>query len=171
MIIVNSQEQFSSLTPEPGMLVNYQDKLYLYNQGWQVISGTVEEDDQAQTAVLSVNLYDLNKNIISQLEDIKDFSEAIALLNSYNQNFQNDFYMLFGYDLKYFTVFTSYVEDLDNKTFGENVISCLLNITPHIKSVDYNQDKDAIEIWVEHKDELFVLYLFPYDNGVVPIGG
>jgi hypothetical protein len=38
-----------------------------------------------------------------------------------------------------------------------------------VKSIDYTEAKDAIEIWIQQDEEIICAYLFPYDNGIVTI--
>jgi hypothetical protein len=77
--------------------------------------------------------------------------------------------MLYGKEISYFTVFyanDNSEEGLDN-VFSINVTDCL-KAFKSVKSIDYTENKDAIEIWVsDDNDNVTCLYLFPYDNGVV----
>lgn len=122
---------------------------------------------------LNMNLYDLNKSIVAQLPDITDFNEKIELINEFYQTSNNQYYMLYGKEISYFTVFTEQDDfNGDNvQSLGINVIDCL-NAFKSVKSIDYTENKDAIEIWVsDEENNVTCLYFFPYDNGVVDFKG
>ena len=57
-----------------------------------------------------------------------------------------------------------------NKNYEENmedvVIECL-EYFGDIKSVDYDEDSNAVELWFSYEEEPHVAYLFGYDEGVV----
>jgi hypothetical protein len=59
---------------------------------------------------------------------------------------------------------------LRNKNYEENmedvVIECL-EYFGDIKSVDYDEDSNAVELWFSYEEEPHVAYLFGYDEGVV----
>lgn len=74
--------------------------------------------------------------------------------------------MLYGKEISYFTLFKL----LDSQYFANEVIACLKNIGA-IKAIDLTEANDAVEIWVETENGPTVLYLFPYDNGVVCVTG
>ena len=121
---------------------------------------------------LNMNLYDLNKSIVAQLPDIEDFNEKIDLINKFYQVSNNQYYMLYGKEISYFTLFAEQINFNDEnfetlETLGDNVIDCL-NAFKSVKSIDYTENKDAIEIWVsDEENNITCLYFFPYDNGVV----
>lgn len=129
------------------------------------------EDIRMEGQGLNMNLYDLNKSIVAQLPDIENLeSDSILdLLDSFYEETDNLYYMLYGKEISYFTVFyanDNSEEGLDN-VFSINVTDCL-KAFKSVKSIDYTENKDAIEIWVsDDNDNVTCLYLFPYDNGVV----
>ena len=92
--------------------------------------------------------------------------EKNLTINSLHAKCNNIYYMLYGKEISYFTLFRV----IDSDYFGYEVIECLKNIGA-IKAIDFTETKDAIEIWVENEnDEPTCLYLFPYDNGIVEVG-
>lgn len=122
---------------------------------------------------LNMNLYDLNKSIVAQLPDITDFNEKIELINEFYQTSNNQYYMLYGKEISYFTLFAEQDDfNGDNvQSLGINVIDCL-SAFKSVKSIDYTENKDAIEIWVsDEENNVTCLYFFPYDNGVVDFKG
>lgn len=114
---------------------------------------------------INMGLYDMNKQIISQLPCMEDFSKALENIRTLHETYWNKYYMMYGKEISYFTLF----EIIGYNDFGNNVIDCCTNIGP-IKAMDLTEAGDAIEIWVEVEDGPTCLYLFPYDSGIVRVG-
>ena len=114
---------------------------------------------------INMGLYDMNKQIISQLPCMEDFSKALEDIRTLHETYWNKYYMMYGKEISYFTLF----EIIGYNDFGNNVIDCCTNIGP-IKARDLTEAGDAIEIWVEVEDGPTCLYLFPYDSGIVRVG-
>ena len=132
---------------------------YIWHDGkWNVI--------KMDGSGFEMGLYDMNKQIISQLPDLTDFSKAIANVRDLHGKYWNKYYMMYGKEISYFTLF----EVCGNNEFGQDVIDCCLNVGT-IKAMDMTETQDAIEIWVQPKDaDPSCLYLFPYDMGIVKVG-
>lgn len=115
---------------------------------------------------INLSLYDMNKQIISQLPPLEDMDAACKAANNLYEKTKNEFYMLYGKEISYFTLFR-----MDKpEWFFEELILCLHSIGV-IKAMDMTEDESAIEIWVVDDDnEATCLYLFPYDNGLVKVG-
>jgi hypothetical protein len=130
---------------------------------WQEIS--------TENSGLSMNLYELNKNIISQLEPLADFdldywyNELIAYKNN---RCKNKHFMLLCRDYNYYTLFEEKAKT--NTSFGSAVLEIINDIGP-IYSIEINED-DVIEMWIKPvgEDAPLAFYLFPYENGVVYYG-
>lgn len=141
------------------------DKYYVYTeQGWQ-------EFDVASDGI-NVSLYDMNKQIISQLSalDEEGIKEAKQIIKDYvySEKHEDDYYMLLCHELKYFTVFASDLECGPDEII-ENVIIDCLNSVGEIKSIEPTEDKEAIEIWItEPEGGTYVMYFFDYGRGIVP---
>ena len=118
-----------------------------------------------KTSTIDMGLYDINKQIISQLSNLTDNQLEIKKkeINSLHDIFHNHFYMLYGKEISYFTLFV-----MENGDLANDVIDCLNNIG-EIKAIDYTEPKDAIEIWVCCDEEVTCLYLFPYDSAIVKV--
>lgn len=127
-------------------------------------------------ADISVNLYDLNKSIVSQLDETISTEDFYKKIIAMYKNTKNNYYFLYSKEISYFTLF-SFKEDKDeyDGNFGEIVLSCFPSIfgkTWSIVSAELVSEDQAIEIWIkDSKQEAFVFYLFPYDGGVIPVGG
>ena len=123
---------------------------------------------QVEGSGLELGLYDLNKQIIEQLpaltpEELENKEETI---NELHKKYNNEFYMLYGKEISYFTLFKL---NKNTTQFGNEVIDCLKNVG-FIKSIDMTETEDAIEIWVQPETiESTCLYLFPYDSGLVEV--
>lgn len=162
---------------EVTMILSPERKFYIKSQNENSDIEFIEVNENLEDNIdikgsnkVSIDLYTMNKEIISQLNDIteeelkakeKIISEFIKLKN-------NKFYMLYGKEIGYFTLF-NIKYSITGKT-GKEIISCLKEIGT-IKSIDLEKDKSAIEIWVKpfNEEESTCLYLFPYDLGVVEI--
>lgn len=117
-----------------------------------------------------MNLYSLNKQLVVQLPDIEEFKESIALFNEFARTKNNKYYMLLGKEISYYTVFERSLGLTES--IGEATIDCLKNIGPSIKSIQKNEDEESIECWIIPKasKDPIVLYFFPYDYGMCPVG-
>lgn len=135
------------------------NQYWLYTEnGWQQIPDPDKK--------LELKLIDLNKQIISQIEDYneEDFANAMNIIDEYATIKPGEYYMLLCRDYNYYTLFKTGEETYPS--FSNEVIECLKNIGP-VKAFDITDDKEAIEIWVMVEDEPYVMYLFNYDQGVV----
>lgn len=124
----------------------------------------------------SVSLYELNRQMIKQQGPLKeeDIKLKMDMLKDYSKSTDNKYYLLYGKELGYFTLFVKDSNwELESLDLG--VIECLANVGT-IYSMEYTKCKDAIEIWVETKPTeenegiLTCMYLFFYDSGIVKIG-
>ena len=116
---------------------------------------------------LQLNLYDLNKQFISQIPDLDDDGIEVALMTvmAYMKNTENKYYMLLCRDVNYYTLFN--VSSAITEPYAcEEVLACAGDWGT-LKSVEINEN-DAVEIWVHNEQEgAMVMYLFPYDTGVI----
>jgi hypothetical protein len=119
----------------------------------------------------SIELYELNRSIIEQqgVLGADALAEKFELINTFAADTKNNFYMLYGREINYFTVFTKH-EKWELETLALAVTECLANIGS-VYSIELTAEKDAVEIWVKdiHQDLLTCMYLFPYDGGIVRI--
>ena len=148
-------------TPDEGEIIQNPDGEYLIwkDGNWNKIN--------VEGSNISMGLYDMNKQIISQLPTLTtdDLLEKLPLVEELHNKYNNEYYMLYGKEISYFTLFK--LKEVES--FPHEAIDCLQNIGP-IKAIDLTEDKDAIEAWVMADDEATCLYLFPYDMGVVVVG-
>lgn len=114
--------------------------------------------------------YEMNKMIIGQLNHLtpEEKSEKYKLINDWQKKIKATYYAMIGKENNYYTIFkTGAIHELPN--LGEGVLQCLQNVG-EVYSIEKTEAGDAIEIWVKYEDEPIVMYLFPYDKGVVTIG-
>lgn len=131
---------------------------YCTGAGWEKIPNP--------KANMELKLIDLNKQIISQIENYteEDFINAMDITCDYMNINPGKYYMLLCKDYNYYTLFE--LGNIDCPSLPEELMECLQNIGP-VKAFDMTDDKDAIEIWVMVDDEPYVMYFFNYDRGVV----
>lgn len=147
-------------TPEEGEFVQTPEGKYMiwHNGSWNEI--------KMENGGINMGLYDMNKQIISQLPALNDFTKAIANVRDLHGKYWNEYYMMYGKEISYFTLF----KVCGMNEFGQDVIECCLNVGS-VKAMDLTEAGDAIEIWVQPENgEPTCLYLFPYDSGIVQVG-
>lgn len=141
-----------------------EQQYYIFKDGkWLKVEANMTSDG------LQLNLYDLNKQIMEQLPDfneeqIKDFKAALEIWKSSRAD---KYYMLYGKEIGYFTLFVE-DSDKDDNLLSDSVVECLDSFEA-IK--EYDMSGEAVEIWVKTEDGVTVLYLFGYDAGVVTYHG
>lgn len=114
--------------------------------------------------------YEMNKMIIGQLNCLtpEEKSKKYELINDWQKKNKATYYAMIGKENNYYTIFkTGAIHELSN--LGEGVLQCLESVGDTY-SIEETTAGDAIEIWVKYEDEPIVIYLFPYDKGVVTIG-
>lgn len=138
------------------------------NRVWNYTEkGWVDVTDSMNLNV-NMSLYEMNKQIVAQLPDFTAITEAVSAIDTFVTNTHNCHYMMYGKEISYFTIFQR-CSGL-TETVGEAVIDCLGSVGT-IKSIDPTPDGEAFEIWVMVEDNATCLYLFPYDTGIVQVGG
>ncbi len=162
--------KYSPQVFENGAIAYTEDKkVYCYmDSKWEEVSdyGTVDKVDNTK-ANLNLNLYDLNKSLVRSLPDpdIDTLGDYQQKINSYHHKMNNNYYLLLCKDYNYYTVF-HYEPTIIADSFGKSVLDCIADVGK-IKTLDQNNEQDAIEIWVDINDDIYMFYLFRYDVGVV----
>lgn len=165
------------LSAAEGDLVYTSDtgRFYIYTvpNGWQIFSTDKfnkiqEEIKDTATQLNTLSLYDLNKQLIGQLPNLtpEEIKQKILLIKEFKNIREAEFYMLLSNEIRYYTLFHIDFNTINTYSFEEEVIACLEELG-YIKSIELNAD-GVIEIWVTQDSEnTIVLYLFPYDEGVI----
>ena len=134
---------------------------------WDAIEGWQSADMESN---VTMNAYDLNKQIIGQLKGLndEDFEEKKNLIRKFCNDTNNEYYMLLCRDINYYTLFKMDLK-LADEPINEVLIECAQDIG-EIKAIDLTEDKGAIEFWMTYQDETYAAYFFPYDAGVIVCG-
>ena len=135
-------------------------KLYCFTNGeWKLLEGDIN---------LGMTIYDLNKQVISQMGVLEGTAREEAHLHITDMAAcsNNTYFMLLCREMNYYTLFKL---DKDNSSLcniASEVFDCVEDIGA-IKSVE-DVDGGAIEIWAHPVDgDPVAMYLFPYDAGVI----
>ena len=126
------------------------------------------EEEPKINGNLQINLYDMNKQIISQMPTLKNeaVDKAIGVIKQYIEETEQTFYMMLCRDLNYYTLF-HIVDYLTEPAAADEVIACASELGA-IKSVERAENEGAVEIWFQPIDsEPVAMYLFGYDGGVI----
>ena len=141
------------------------EKFYTFHEGkWITV-----EDNMEELAPSPMQLYELNRQFVSQLpplteEDLKDRRDMVD--NWINKDVE--FYLLYGREISYFTLFHRSDDESITETMTDIVFDCL-NQIGIVMSMDVvvEMEEPAIEIWVKLPDDFVtVMYLFDYTKGV-----
>lgn len=138
---------------------------------------TLKALDETASISTGLTIFDMNKGIVSK-EPLFDFSDAAAV-DTLNRRICEFFlddapantYLLYGRDIHYVSVLTKKDHSRMTADAVKDIIDSLKNIGDLI-SMDFNcgDGEKSIEIWVRTSDSpAELLYLFPYDNGVIEI--
>ena len=167
LVVANESELFAIQNHESGEMALCTDtnKVYMWDEehGWSLM--TIDNKG------FELNLYDLNKNIISQLNPLtpNEISNKMSLINQYYEKADNLFHMLLCRDFNYYTIF-SYDSMLMFPDFAGAVCTIITELG-EVYSIEINED-GVLEIWIKPTGEEspYAFYLFPYDAGVVHYG-
>lgn len=143
-------------------------------EGIRYINGEWVADETMETKAngdITMSLYEMNRQLINQLPDYNEeaWGGAEEILKEYLEKHSNSYYMMYGRELNYFTVF--HKEDSAEFTNLFGAVKACLDSVGGVRSFDFDGEA-AIEIWVkpEVASTVTCLYLFPYDDGVVTFG-
>jgi hypothetical protein len=143
-------------------------------EGVRYINGEWVADETMETKAngdITMSLYEMNRQLINQLPDYNEeaWGGAEEILKEYLEKHPNSYYMMYGRELNYFTVFHKENGAEFTNLFG--AVKACLDSVGGVRSFDFDGEA-AIEIWVkpEVASTVTCLYLFPYDDGVVTFG-
>lgn len=126
------------------------------------------------TESTGITIYDVNRQIYAGAPqyDVGQIERAIEDINKYDNEHKASHYMLLGKDINYYTVLINDPNFFNLSSLGSEVIECLENIG-QIKEIIKDEFSNSIECWItvsNSNKETIVLYLFPYDEGIVRFG-
>lgn len=151
--------------PEVGEIAYATDteEFLVYTEdGW-----THQDTPDAENGI-RMPVYELERSM-AMTKPACDLKIAKENINALKEVTKSKFYMMYGKEISYFTLFEHCGENWDIYNFNAAVLECASDIG-EIKYCELTENKDAIEIWVMHEElGATCLYLFPYDNGVVRV--
>ena len=131
------------------------DAYYIWNEqnnNWTEINND---------ATLSFSIYDMNKQIISQLpsltpEETKEkLAEAISKFNEKDKT-----YMLLFKEMEYYTLFISdfiFARRKDtfyyNENLSDSIAECLIDVAQEVKVIDECTMPGLLEIWIKNYND------------------
>ena len=139
--------------------VHDEDKLYYYKDSeWHPLEAKAVDSN------IQMNLYDLNKQIMAQIEpyDIEKWEQAEKDIDAWEKEINGHYYMMLCKEKSYYTVFVD--DGYEFHGLGAAVRECL-EFVGNVVSIDINPE--VIEIWVKELDDTYCIHLFCYDEGVV----
>lgn len=145
---------------------NQEQQAYIWHNGkWNEIESQTDVSGE-----IKVNYRDL---VISAISNFSPFNAETnekyqVLINKWNEKQNHRFYMLYGRELDYFTLFEK-TENISNRCFGKEVLTCLADIGSLIYIEDFTDEDDIIIFWIKTPEaKITEVYLFDYTKGVVP---
>ena len=166
-VVNNKAELFTVQNHEPGEMALCKDtnEIYIWDEehGWSLIT--------AEGKGFEMNLYDLNKNVISQLNPLTpgEITMKMSLFKDYYDKADNLYHMLLCRDFNYYTIFN--YNSMPNTPDFSSMICTVITELGEVYSIELLED-GAMEIWIRPTGEEspYAFYLFPYDAGVVYYG-
>lgn len=142
--------------------VQDESKMYQYvDKEWQQVSISGEG--------LQMSLYDINKNIFSQLDEMTDeklrdvHSEVYKFLGDTMQDGTNDYWALVCWERRYITIFH---HSSDGPEEISDVFMEIIEELGAVKDVSDN-GQGALEIWITDENDTYCYLFFNYKAGVV----
>ena len=139
-----------------------EDKIIIFKDNeWIDLPEKVKFDN---TKGFSINLYDLNKNLMDNMLPMENIQDTI---NEINEKMISDNLMLMCREISYYTILQKNKNSNEFKSRGEAALTCARDIGKIIL-VDYVESTNAFEIWVRTpEDENLCLYLFDCSGFIV----
>ena len=115
---------------------------------------------------ISISLYDLNKQLAMQLPPLEesDYKDFMKIVEDFRTEHKSSYYMILCKELSFYTIFAK--DNYEKNSLEEAVLDYCISTGP-IHSVSLTENNDAIEIWIEYENEVYVFYLFDYVRGVI----
>ncbi len=128
-------------------------------------------EQEKQTTQAAMNLYDINKQVVSQLPALTQdefWNDKMSIIDEFFNETEGEYYMMLCNELKYYTLFHIDLEGyITEPLAAEEACACLWEFANEIKSVERTEDGAAVEIWITKDNETYVMYLFDYTGGVI----
>lgn len=135
----------------------------------------IKKLDENATISTGMTIFDMNKGIISKeplldWEDKENITKLAKRLCDWFNEDGDSFYLLYGRDIHYVTLFNSMTTRSKENFLYE--LKGILSEVGDIISLDFDNIEGAhsVEIWVRTADSpAELLYLMPFDKGVIEI--
>ena len=88
----------------------------------------------------------------------------MKIVESFRTEHKSSYYMILCKELSFYTIFAK--DNYEKNSLEEAVLDYCISTGP-IHSVSLTENNDAIEIWIEYENEVYVFYLFDYERGVI----
>lgn len=134
--------------------------------------------DETATISTGLTIFEMNKRLVSK-EPLFDFGDekaanelCEALSKFFNKDTNDTYYLLYGRDIHYVTLFQARKGGEQNQVIGHECLEIVLDTIGNVGeliSMDFNTEGEtSVEIWIRTADsKAELLYLFPYDKGIV----
>lgn len=136
---------------------------------------TIKALDENASISTGVTIFEMNKSIVSK-EPIFNWSDEMSvrevtdrMCDWFNKDNSDVYYLLYGRDIHYVTLFK--VVDLASHD-SVKIIKEALDAVGDIISIDFNttEGEKCVEIWIRTETSAAeLLYLFPYDRGLIEL--
>lgn len=140
------------------------DYQYVDEEGYYLYRNSEWHKVELDTKGIKLSLYELNKQIMSQLDPftLENWQDAEKQITEWESNIKGRYYMLLCKEKSYYTVFVDDGYEFHN--FGQAIRECL-EFVGNVVSIEYKPN--LIEFWIKDKEDTYCMYLFNYDEGVV----
>lgn len=135
----------------------------------------IKKLDETATVSTGMTIFDMNKNIISKeplldWDDKDNIEKLAARLCEWFSEDGDSFYLLYGRDIHYVTLFNSMTTRPKDMFLYE--VKGFLSEVGDIISLDFDciEGSHCVEIWIRTANSpAELLYLMPFDKGVIEI--
>lgn len=118
---------------------------------------------------VKLSLYDINKGLMLNKQKLSEseIKEGKTAITKWYKEKENKYYALISNDINYYTLFV--LEPNGKLKLADEVTSCAQDYG-EILEISEREDGDCIEVWIKTKKDVILMYLIPYDIGVIVVG-
>ena len=147
------------------------------NETYTLGNEDLNETPSEEISMSNFSTYEANKMLIAQNGKAISKSKLNVIIGDIAVRFRkwvwdnnHKYFMLLCKDRSDYTIFNMLEDNFNMNELKEALKDCIVN-RGEAYDIHYEKDTDAYEIWLKIDDEFFAYYLFPYDIGVIEIGG
>ena len=152
-----------------------------------MVNKKFKDFQKSKQSIESPTLYDMNKQLIEQLQKeplsdeeiqkaldsiVSPFFEKNIIQRINREDYDNCYFMLLCREDNNYTVFNigNYLDITQPLQIACMELKICLNNRGQVYSIENTEDNYAIEIWLKDSNKgLLCYYLFPYNEGVIEI--